>query len=54
MLTAQIMIVVLFISCPYMPMSGGSPLHLQMEPILVAGEWLYSQLLVLLGHPHGL
>ena len=30
-------------------MSGGSPLHPQMEPILVAGERLYSQFLVLLG-----
>ena len=29
-------------------MSGDSPLNPQMEPILVAGEWLYSQLLVLL------
>jgi len=30
-------------------MSGISPLHPQMEPILVAGERLYSQFLVLLG-----
>lgn len=33
-------------------MSGGSPLHPQMGPILVAGERLYSQLLLLLGYPH--